>query len=65
MFIGVAGGPAGQVLAGPIFSAATIHNTVISSNKFESHSKKPELARWASFFVNSGDLLAAILARSM
>ena len=52
--IGVAGGPAGQALAGPIFRAVTIRNTLISWNKLESHSKKPELARWKSFFVDSG-----------
>ena len=56
--IGVAGGLTGQTLAGPIFLTVTIHNTITSSNKSESHSKNLELAHWASFFVDSGNLLA-------
>ena len=55
--VGIAGDPAGQALTRPIFWAVTIHNTVINSNKLNSHSKKPELARWANFFVDSGDLI--------
>ena len=62
--IGVAGSPAGQALARPIFGAITIHNTVINSNKSESHSKKPELARWASFLVDSWILAISLLFNS-
>ena len=40
-------GQTDQALAWPIFWAITIHNTVISLNKLESHSKKPELACWS------------------